>query len=319
MVRLIHQFDHITSAGKGSRAISSQLPSLRGLSALSSLARYGRHDPAAQALGISRSALSHRIADLEQELGVALVVKRGRLSAVTDEGLALLAAMGDALEKIEAAVGPLQRRQRQLRLSTVSTFASNWLLPRLRDFQARHPDIDLAVSTTQRVIDFDQEDVDCAIRHGHGQWEGLRSAFLFRETLVPAAKPGLFGERPPEWSTIRARSRFQDWTRWWRGTDQHGTPPMRGVVVETRSQALEAALAGAGVVLTDRRYLSSLLAEGRLVTLGPSVELPEAYFFVHRTSVRNPRLVDSMRHWLISQALEQGDDGERDVDASKNW
>ncbi|ATQ58336.1 LysR substrate-binding domain-containing protein [Paracoccus yeei] len=234
-------------------------------------------------------------------------------------GLALLAAMGDALEKIEAAVGPLQRRQRQLRLSTVSTFALNWLLPRLRDFQARHPDIDLAVSTTQRVIDFDQEDVDCAIRHGHGQWEGLRSAFLFRETLVPAAKPGLFGERPPEWSTIRARSRFQDWTRWWRGTDQHGTPPMRGVVVETRSQALEAALAGAGVVLTDRRYLSSLLAEGRLVTLGPSVELPEAYFFVHRTSVRNPRLVDSMRHWLISEALEQGDGGGRDVDASKNW
>jgi hypothetical protein len=125
---------------KEKQAISNQLPSMRGLSALSSLARYGRHDPAAQALGISRSALSHRIADLEEELGVSLVVKRGRLSMITEEGLALLAAMGDAIEKIEAAVAPLQRRRRQLRLSTVSTFASNWLLPRLRDFQARHPD-----------------------------------------------------------------------------------------------------------------------------------------------------------------------------------
>ncbi|WP_439817946.1 LysR substrate-binding domain-containing protein [Zavarzinia sp. CC-PAN008] len=278
---------------------------MRGLSALAALARHGRHDPAARALGISRSALSHRIADLEGELVAVLVVKRGRLSVVSDDGLALLAAMGDALERIESAVAPLQRRRHQLRLSTVSTFASNWLLPRLRDFQAGHPDIDLAVSTTQRVVDFDHEDVDCAIRHGHGEWTGLRSVLLFHGTLVPVARPGLYSPAPAGWPVIRARSRFQDWPRWWRGTGQAGVPPTHGITVETRSQALEASLAGAGVALTDRRYLDDLLRDGRLELLGPLVELVEGNYFVHPAKVRNSRLVDSMRHWLLAQSGDQ--------------
>lgn len=293
-------------APKQEAIVSSQLPSLRGLAALSSLARHGRHDPAARALGVSRSALSHRIADLENELGVALVVRQGRLSTVTQEGLALLAAMGDALEKIEAAVAPLRRRRRQLRLSTVSTFASNWLLPRLREFQALHPDIDLVVTTTQRVIDLDHEDVDCAIRHGDGQWEALQSTLLFHETLVPIAVPGLYGEKPNEWPPIRARTRFQDWPRWWRATNQSGSPPPDGVVVETRAQALEAALAGAGVAITDRRYLDAILTEGRLAILGPSTELPEGYYFVRKTRVRNARHVEDMLQWLLSRTTRDG-------------
>jgi LysR family glycine cleavage system transcriptional activator len=165
--------------------------------------------------------------------------------------------------------------------------------------------IDLAVSTTQRVVDFDQEDVDCAIRHGHGQWEGLQSTLLFRETLVPAAKPGLYTGNPTEWPKIKARSRFHDWTRWWRDTGQPGMLTMDGLIVETRSQALEVALAGAGVVLTDKRYLDRLLDEGRLVTLGPSAELPEGNYFVRKAIVRNPRHVDCMLKWLVSQ-LDEG-------------
>lgn len=292
--------------------MSDRSPSLRGLSALSALARHGRHEPAAEALGISRSALSHRIADLEEELGVALVAKRGRLSEITEEGLALLSALGDALEKIDAAVAPLRRRRRQLRLNTVGTFASNFLLPRLGDFRARHPDIDLVVSTTRRPVDFDREDVDCAIRHGHGQWEGLQSTLLFRESLVPAARPGLHRGRPADWPTIGARSRMRDWARWWRATGQPGAPPTPGLIVETRAQALEAALAGAGVVLTDRRYVGALAKERRLVLPGPPVVLSEGYYFVRKVGARNPRHVDCMLRWLVSQSQEPagvGSDG----------
>ena len=135
------------------------LPSLRGLQALSVLSQTGSLTTAAGVLGVSRSALSHRIADLEHQLGVALIQKRGRRVAPTDDAEALLLVMGDALDRIEAAVEPIRRRRSQLRISTVATLASHWLLPRLPEFRALHPDIEVALTTTRRVIDLEAEDI----------------------------------------------------------------------------------------------------------------------------------------------------------------
>lgn len=281
--------------------MSSGLPSLRGLAALEALARHKRQGAAAEALGISRSALSHRIADLEAELGTQLVARTGRVSVLTDDATALLAAMGDALGKIEAAVAPLQRRLRQIRLTTVNTLAANWLLPRLPRFQRMHPGIEIAVLTTQRVVDLDAEDVDCAIRNGAGDWPGLDATLLFRETLVPAAAPELALGPAFGWPLILARARFRDWPRWWRETGQKGTMPKGGIVVENRAQALEAALAGAGIVLTDARYLDAHLASGRLRVLGPAIELDTGFYLVRSTARRNPRNMEALARWLIAE------------------
>ena len=150
-------------------------PSARALTALSLLATQGTLTEAADRLGVTRSALSHRIAELENGLGVALVRKTGRRLALTEDGERLLAGMGDALERIEAAVQPFQRDRGQIRLSTVSTFASHWLIPRVAEFQARHPRIEVAIFTTTRAVDLGKEDMDCAIRHGRGIWKGLAS------------------------------------------------------------------------------------------------------------------------------------------------
>lgn len=284
------------------QAIAVDLPSLRGLAALAALARHRRQGAAAAALGVSRSALSHRIADLEEELGVALISRVGRVCALTDEGLALLAALGDALERIETAVAPLQRRWRQLRVSTVATFASNWLLPRLPDFQRAHPDVELAIHTTMRVVDLGQEDFDCAIRHGQGEWDGLEARLLFRETLLPVVSPSLPSRPSARWPIIAARTRFGDWPLWWRATAQPQDCPSPVMMVENRAQALEAALAGAGVAITDARYVNGLIGSGRLAALGPSIPLAEGYYFVRRRQARNPRHVDCLGSWLQEQA-----------------
>ncbi|MFG1300069.1 LysR substrate-binding domain-containing protein [Xanthobacter sp. V3C-3] len=291
--------------------MSSGLPSLRGLAALDALARHKRQGAAAEALGISRSALSHRIADLEAELGAQLVARTGRICVLTDDAVALLAAMGDAIGKIEAAVAPLQRRRRQIRLSTVNTLAANWLLPRLPRFQRAHPGIEIAVLTTQRVVDLDEEDVDCAIRNGAGDWPGVDATLLFRETLVPAAAPGLALDRAPSsaWPLIRARARYRDWPRWWRETGQKDTPPEGGVVVENRAQALEAALAGAGIVLTDARYLDAHLASDRLRVLGAAVELDMGFYLVRRRATRNPRNMEALARWLVAEGGATADAG----------
>lgn len=234
-------------------------------------------------------------------MGVALLRKVGRTAGLTEEAEALLAAMGDALDRIETAVEPLRRKRSQIRLTTVATFASHWLLPRLPAFQARHPDVRLSISTTRRPIDLEQEDIDGAIRHGLGHWEGLTSTLLFRETLAPVAAPTVTGDLDTA-VLVRARSRYRDWSRWWTQSGRSGRPANDGLDVETRAQALEVALAGGGVAMMDMAYVEDHVAEGRLRLLGDPIQLAEGYHFVHRPQPRNPRLITALRTWLVEQA-----------------
>lgn len=281
------------------------VPSLRGLHALESLRRHHSHRQAAEALGITRSALSHRIAELEAELGAKMTVRRGRGVCLTDDAVTLLATLGDALERIDSAVAPFHQRSRQLRLSTVDTFAANWLLPRLSEFRATYPEIELAILTTQRAVDLEAEDIDCAIRHGLGNWPKLECHHLFKETLVPVGAPTFTGMDMSECTTIVAKSRYLDWGLWSRRSGQPPLSRRSELIVENRSHALEAALNGIGVALTDMRYVDRHLASGRLISLGPTVELDEGYFLVWRKNVRNQRYVEAMLVWLRAQVEDQ--------------
>ncbi len=237
-------------------------PSPRALTALSLFATLGTLTEAAEQLGVTRSALSHRIAELEKaarrDAGA-----QGRPADRADRGRRrLLAGMGDALDRIEAATEPFRRNRGQIRLSTVATFASHWLIPRIAQFQARHPQIEVVISTTTRPVDLGAEDMDCAIRHGQGAWKGLTADLLFKETLMPVAAPDLaarFTSTPRrDWHgapLIRARSRFADWSSWQKHDPALAGRRLKWLTVETRAQALDAALAGAGVALTDMAYL----------------------------------------------------------------
>jgi DNA-binding transcriptional LysR family regulator len=285
-------------------------PSARALTALSLLATLGSLTEAADQLGVTRSALSHRLAELEKRLGVALVRKAGRRIVLTEDGERLLASMGDALERIEAAVQPFQRDRGQIRLSTVSTFASHWLIPRVAQFQVRHPQVEVAISTTTRPVDLRKEDMDCAIRHGRGAWKGLASSLLFRETLMPIASPAVADRFSPTASRswrdaplIRAKSRFMDWSKWQKLDHGFAKRRPKWLTVETRAQALDAAVAGAGVALMDMAYLSELMAEGRVRILAERpLPLQSGYYFVHAPSVRNLHLVALFRDWAIEAA-----------------
>lgn len=272
---------------------------MKGLHALSKLARAGSLTAAAAELGVTRSAISHRIADLEGQLGVRLLRKGGRSSGLTDDAEAVLAAMGDAIERIETAVEPLHQRRMQIRLSTVATFASHWLLPRISAFQARHPDMMLAISTTRRAVALDDEAFDCAIRHGRGEWPGLNATLLFQETLVPIAVPTIIDIEGA--MIIRARSRYRDWPTWWSRSQRPNKPSDKELIVDTRAQALNAALSGAGVAMMELAYIEDHLAACRLHSLADPIQLSECYYFVHCTPPRNERLISALRDWLIEQ------------------
>jgi DNA-binding transcriptional LysR family regulator len=277
------------------------LPSLRGLEALTALAKQGSLAEAAKTLAVTRSALSHRIADLEAQLGVALVEKAGRKVRLTDDAEALLATVGDALDRIQAAVAPVQRKRLQLRVSTVGSFASCWLLPRLHEFRSKNSGIDISLTTTRRIINFERENCDCAIRHGLGEWPDLISTLLFRETLAPVAAPQAVHDLRGR-TIIRARSRFRDWSRWWKSRGHRDSPATIGLMVETRAQALEAALSGSGIAMMDMTYARPHIAAGRLVALGPTVELEEGYYLVHAMQRQNARLIQAFRTWIADAA-----------------
>jgi len=221
---------------------------------------------------------------------------------LTEDAQALLMVMGDALDRIEAAVAPLHRQRKQLRISTVATFASHWLIPRLADWQREHPNIELSISTTTRVVDLTAEDIDCAIRYGQGEWKGLKATLLFRETLLPVARPDI-GSLSAGSTIIRARSRFRDWNRWWLASSTSDDPPNGSMIVETRAQAIDAVLAGAGIAVMDEAYVEPHIAAGRLHALGVTVSLPEGYYLV-ANETRQPRseAVRLLTSWLVSQA-----------------
>jgi len=275
------------------------LPSIRGLEALSALARSDSLAAAARGLGVTRSALSHRIADLEHQLGVRLVRPEGRCATLTDEARSLLAVMGDSLERIEAAVAPLRRRRAQLRISTVATFASHWLIPRLADWQSRYPEIELLLSTSTRPVDLDREDFDAGIRHGLGHWPGIDAQLLFRETLVPVAATGLVVAASTP--VIRARSRWRDWMRWSKGGDALD-PQGPILVVENRAQAMDAVLAGAGITVMEGAFVLPHIQSSRLRALGTTVTLSEGYYLVRsRAAKRNDLTYCNLANWLSEQ------------------
>lgn len=286
-------------------------PSARALTALSLLAGFGSLTEAADRLGVTRSALSHRIAELEKSFGVALVRKAGRRLKLTEDGERLLASMGDALERIEAAVQPFQRDRGEIRLSTVATFASLWLIPRVVEFQARHPKIEVAIFTTTRPVDLGRENIDGAIRHGRGAWKGLVSTLLFEETLMPIAAASV-AERVratpgSSWQggvpLIRARSRFVDWSKWQEANRRFPKRPAKWLTVETRAQALDAALAGAGIALMDMAYIAPHVEAGRVQTLAERpLQLPTGYYFVHAAKAKNMHLLALFRDWVVEAA-----------------
>ncbi|WP_428674857.1 LysR substrate-binding domain-containing protein, partial [Roseibium sp.] len=265
------------------------MASLRALHAFSLLARLGRASLAAEKLGVSPSALSHLMRKLESELGATLVNRDGRGLTLTEEGQRLALSLGDAFDRIEEAVDSFKRRGRtELRISTVSTFATRWLIPRLPSFQAAQPDVELLLSASTRMVDLDRENYDCAIRLGTGNWPSVESHLLWKEHLAVAMAPSLLegkdGTDPDTLANLRllhSASRRNDWIDWLEAAGLSHGDTRSGMVLQSRDLAIQAAIAGMGAIVIDRRFVSQELDAGHLVMPDWKVlELETGYWFV---------------------------------------
>lgn len=286
---------------------------LTALRAFETAARTGSVGRAAEALHVTPSAVSHQLRSLEDMLGVALFRRANRRLILTEAGQVLLPGLTDGFDRLAEALAALSAFQRRgvLTVSMLSTFAVRWFIPRLTRFQKLHTDIEVRVSTTMRTVDFAREGIDAAIRHGHGDWPGLRSDRLIDEDIVPVCAPELAAGDPPlgapgdlaRHTLLTSDARPEDWEIWLQGVGLAGLQPARRIAFDATHFALDAALSGAGVAITARELVADDLRRGRLVT--PFAEAHRhtmGYYFVCPLDRAEEPTMTTLRHWLLEEA-----------------
>ncbi|MBD4834890.1 LysR family transcriptional regulator [Xanthomonas citri pv. citri] len=286
-------------------------PPLHALQGFVSAVRLGNLSRAAGAMHLTVSALSHQMRALEQRLGYPLLQRHARGVTATPQGQQLLDRIAPHLDAIAEAFEPFgARREDTLTLSLTPSMASAWLVPRLGEFLASHPTIEINLLSSERLVDFErQQQVDAAMRIGAGQWPGVIAEPLFDEWLVPMASPALIArmggvEAPPlhQWPLLGDPD--DAWSRWFAAFG--GDVPRRYVAVLDESEAHHrAALDGVGVALGRVTRARLLLASGQLVALSTQrLKTSWSHYLVYppRSSTHGGFL--AFRTWLQGQARE---------------
>jgi LysR family glycine cleavage system transcriptional activator len=293
--------------------MAARLPSLNGLRAFEAAARHLSFTNAASELNVTQTAISHQIKRLEQELGIRLFVRQNRALALTPEAKNYLPGVHAAFNDLRLATERLLRKESDhiLTISTLASLAAKWLLPRLSTFQETHPGIDVRITTSTALVDFRNDDVDAAIRYGHGQWPGLRADWLTADRLFPVCSPALLtGNRPlrcPEDLADHvllhtSGGTSDDWRLWLTAA---GLPAQLskhpGITFDLSFMTVQAAIDGIGVAIGRTSYVEADIAKGRLV-VPFKITLPaDAGFYLVSPEARadSPKL-SAFRQWLIA-------------------
>jgi LysR family transcriptional regulator, glycine cleavage system transcriptional activator len=270
----------------------SRPPLMAGLIPFEAAARLGSMSAAARELGISQPAISRHLAALEGDLGQALFIRTRRGLRLTAAGLAYQAAVAPALGQIREATLRLRPRGagRSLRLAANFGFAQQWLMPRLPALRAARPDLVLHLLTSDREEELALAECDLSIRFGAGAWTGQRAAKLFAEEAFPVCSPDCLVRHPRlgagDLSAAsllhmeESASPWFTWESWLAARGETGKAPPRRLIYPTYPLLLQAALAGEGVALGWRGLVDELVAEGRLVQLGPGIARPDRGYFL---------------------------------------
>ena len=291
------------------------LPSLNALAAFEAAARHSSFTRAGRELGVTQAAVSHQIRALEESLGAALFQRTPRGIRLTPDGerwAAELAVIFGRLREANARLRqPRDGARAAVSVSVIPSFGTRWLVPRLGRFLTRHPELDVRISATERLVDFAAEPVDIGIRYGQGGYTGLVSSKLADNALVVVAAAALASRRA-SWrlaDLTRETLLYDDypdaWGCWFRARSRALPAQLRQTMLSDSSMLVEAVLRGQGVGLARWSLAADELANGALALLFPRVApLPTglAYYLVSpRESLRRGP-VSAFRDWVLAEA-----------------
>ena len=296
--------------------MARRLPPLGTLKSFEAAARHESFTRAAAELHVTPAAVSHQVKALEVSLGRKLFERERKRLVLTDAGREYLTVVQEALDRIALGTERLgkSRAAQILVVSATPDFAAKWLVPRLKAFSTSHPGIDLQVSATSKLIDFNDAHVDVAIRHGLGNWSGLDAVRLSSERLFPVCSPTLLSEH----GGISQASdllkfpllRLEGWTNWAALFETAGvaTREVRGPTINQASMLIDAAIEGQGVALARTALASWDLIHGRLVRpLELSMRMRNTYWIVSPKLTARERKVALFRTWALEEAARNAE------------
>jgi LysR family glycine cleavage system transcriptional activator len=296
----------------------NRLPPLKSLQAFESAGRRLSFTLAAQELNVTPGAISQQIRQLEEFLGVPLFKRLNRAIVLTDAGLLFLPLISQGFEHFHEAVTRLRQRgdDGPLTITSAPSFVSKWLIPRLSSFKRLHPDIDVRIDTSDRLVDFSREDIDVGIRFGDGEYPELDTVFLFAFDLIPVCSPDLLRGKHQlrEVSDLKHFTLLHsnhdeldpgwpDWAMWLKVVEADDVDSSHGIYFNQSDQLFQAALDGQGVALLANVMAEPEVAAGRLVQPF-SARLPVKLNYHVVTSPHKAGIakVAAFRQWILDES-----------------
>jgi len=292
------------------------LPPLNALRAFESAGRHLSFTKAAAELNVTPAAVGHQVKALEELLEVPLFRRLTRALRLTEAGQAALPTLSQGFDMLAQGVEQMRAHSESgvLTISVSPSFGAMWLVPRLERFRSQHPDIEIRIDGTDRLVDLARGDADVALRYGPGGYSGVRVDWLFKQVNTPVCSPALLRGKHPlrqpedlrhhtllhvEWKKAEA-----SWRMWLLAAGLHDIAPARGPHFTMESMAVQAALDGQGVALIGDILVADHLAAGRLVRpFDPSLSTPlkfSYYLLSAKDSAGQPK-VAAFRDWLFEE------------------
>jgi len=285
---------------------------LGALRVFEAVATHLNFSTAADALHVTPAAVSQQIKALESYIQVPLLRRSGRRVTITEEGLELLPAVREGLERLESAVHMIKQHGRQgpLQISLLTSFLQIWLLPRIRSFRRKCPDVELRFHTSRELVDFSRTAIHVAIRFGRGNYPNVHSEKLLDDWIVPVGTPELikqYGmiERGADLSKYPLLEGDDAPWRIWQRTDDEIAWKARPPTIEDSAGLMVAAEEGLGFALSRWTLVTRSLQKGTL-RLASTEALPygSAYYFVcPRPFLALPK-VAQFRDWILGAASD---------------
>jgi len=292
-------------------------PPLNSLRAFEAAARHLSFQNAAEELSVTPGAISQQIKKLEDILQTPLFHRDSRAVTLTEAGRVLRPDLSRGFESLDDAVQQLKQsaEHQHITVSMTPSFAAKWLVPRLEKWTAQQPDVDVRISASLGLANFGPDGVDLGVRFGSGNYDGLTSALLLKESFVVVCSPifidGSKQIKTPEDlhdHTLIHVSGPQgtpgtDWQEWLKSAGVDGIDTSRGLVFDDTAVAILAAIGGQGVLLSRRALVEDDITADRLA-LPFDLDLPLEFAWrivAPEGKLKRPE-VCAFRDWLLSEA-----------------
>ena len=295
--------------------MSRRLPPLNSLRVFEAAARHLSFTRAAEELFVTQAAVSHQIKALEEFLGLKLFRRRNRSLLLTEEGQSYFLDIKEIFSSLSEATDKVLERSAKgaLTISLPPSFAIQWLVPRLSDFNNKEPDIDVRI----KAVDMDEgsltEDVDVAIYYGRGNWPGLRVDLLYQEQLLPLCSPQvLLNEKPLatiddlRFHTLLHDTSRKDWKSFVKQYNLEGMNVNHGPIFSHSTMVLQAAAHGQGIALGNNVLAQPELDAGRLVAPFEEVLVSKnAFYLVCSEKQADTGRIATFREWSLRIARSE--------------